>query len=812
MICQARTLRMVAQNSRPKQAQGIEMKASRIAHFRIMIGAFLLVAFSPVHAALEAYLSAFSAVQGGELKLYISSDTPTVDLKIFQIGVPDREVYSLSAVATSKFAIPDQAWMAGAQWPQSLTFIVSPTWPSGLYRVALSAGGQDLQSLNFVVREDQPGSQSKILVLDNAATVVAYNNWGGKSTYGFNSTSSVAATSLSLLRPGNHVSLPQELGFARWTQAKSVGVEYASIMDLHADSALLDKYSAVILVAHSEYWTKEMRDNLERFLAHGGNAVILSGNTMWWQVRIEGDQLVCYKSGTNDPLAGVDNARVTTNWYASPVLRPENAVIGVSWRHGGYVNSAGFYPSSGGSGGYTVVDPMHWVFQGTGLNAGDVFGRKHEIVGYETDGALFNLVNGQPVVTGEDGTPLSFEILASAPAKTAQWNGNATMGMYKTAGGGYVFNASTVYWANGLWALKAGTLADATVGAITMNVIAAFGGLPLSKPTVPLTIDVPATASSEFNVSWAKAVSFEPRYELEQATRTDFSDAVVAYRGDQTSFKVTPPKNGTFYYRVRACNRSGCSDSTGPSKGVIADLTPTAPISLQVPLVASGVLSTSWTKSSGKSLTYELEQATQADFSDAVQVYRGPETSANLIPSREGIYVFRVAACNEFGCSSQTIAASAVSIDLPPAAPASLDVPNMAGGAFVLSWSKVGDGLRYEVEQAPRADFTDVGNVYRGDETSVSLTPSQDGTFFYRVRACDSGGCSAATNGAHGVTVELPTEKVAPTNLGANDPPTNSGVTEVGSKSGALDPTFAILSLLCFVCRRRHKVDSHPTF
>ncbi len=42
----------------------------------------------------------------------------------------------------------------------------------------------------------------------------------------------------------------------------------------------------------------------------------------------------CYKSALEDPLTGVDNSRVTVNWYDAPVARPENAMTGVSFRNG----------------------------------------------------------------------------------------------------------------------------------------------------------------------------------------------------------------------------------------------------------------------------------------------------------------------------------------------------------------------------------------------------------------------------------------------------------------------------------------------
>jgi hypothetical protein len=230
------------------------------------------------------------------------------------------------------------------------------------------------------------------------------------------------------------------------------------------------------LIGHNEYWSKEMRDNWDSYLAAGGNGAIFSGNTMWWQVRFSADnkQMICYKNANNDPLKS-DNSRVTANWFASPVNRPENFSTGVSFRHGGYAN----YTEGGThhpNGGFTVTDASHWAFDGTGLSNGRAFG--HRTVGYEVDGALFEMVNGKPVVTGKDGTPTNFQILATTPAfainspsgipgiVTNNHNGRGwgTMGVFKpTPTSGTVFVAPTIDWAEGL--------NDSQVGRITRNVI-----------------------------------------------------------------------------------------------------------------------------------------------------------------------------------------------------------------------------------------------------------------------------------------------------------------------------------------------------
>jgi hypothetical protein len=279
----------------------------------------------------------------------------------------------------------------------------------------------------FTVKAANPGSTSKILLLDNLTTVQAYGSIGGKSFYGFNSTNDTAAVKVSVDRPTGVGDWPEYVAFAKWLDKQGIAYESASMMDLHNDPNLLKNYNLVVTQGHNEYWSQEMRNNWDNYLASGGNAAIFGGNTMWWRVRFENNNktMVCYKTAS-DP----GSPTTTGNWYSPTINKPENLSTGVSFRHGGYANytdtqtGANYYvkgvSGNGTDGGFQVVDASNWAFSGTGLGNGSNFGTGtngvHPIAGYEVDGALFKMVNGKPVVTGEDQTPTNFQILALTPA------------------------------------------------------------------------------------------------------------------------------------------------------------------------------------------------------------------------------------------------------------------------------------------------------------------------------------------------------------------------------------------------------------
>lgn len=414
----------------------------------------------------------------------------------------------------------DNGWMDCCNWPLTYGFRVPDDWESGLY-VAQFSTGVDVNEVFFVVRAKSPGT-SRIVVSVPMTTAYAYNNWGGKSVYEYNSSSDARAQQLSLSRPfaGNSRDkftawLPYFINWAR-NQDTPVPLEFIANTDLHVHPGILDPYDLFVTVGHDEYWSAEMRAELERHLDAGGNAALFSGNNMWWKIRFGvpdekaplGRMLVDKDDEFED---GVDDPELHEgHWF---MVDPESRLLGASYARGGYREDP-----DGDTPGFKVQDPGDWVFAGTGLAKDEEFGSENLIISFESDGADFewdNTASGKVAVpTHTDGTPIGLKILAVAQLGNG-WSNDyydegdstheagknlytgvpgawSTMVRYKHPGGGHVFNAATVDWSYGLSNCKGASPAVECV--ITRNVIDKLRISAKSLPGEPAPAPAPEPA------------------------------------------------------------------------------------------------------------------------------------------------------------------------------------------------------------------------------------------------------------------------------------------------------------------------------
>ena len=280
--------------------------------------------------------------------------------------------------------------------------------------------------------------------------------------------------------------------FVSWAEREGYRIDFATSADLEFRPEILQKYRLVVSVGHDEYWSSPMRDHLEAFIANGGNVAFLSGNTAYWQVRTEdqGRALLCWKDDfEQDPIfASGDHRLLTTLWCHRLIGRPENQLTGVSFAYGGYSRYFDQFPDA--SGAFTIHKPEHWLFEGTGLQAGDQLGIHDHIVTYECDGCELHWERGIPRPTHGDGTPRTFQVLGAAPAGLTDFDGSLAMisealygkesgrlvtqpgaavfGLYRQ--GGTVVTSGCTHWSCGL---RGG---DPAIEQITRNLLDKLSG------------------------------------------------------------------------------------------------------------------------------------------------------------------------------------------------------------------------------------------------------------------------------------------------------------------------------------------------
>ena len=415
------------------------------------------------------YAGAQSVPQGGSITLHVSTAAPTYELVVNRWGANGLEQkHRISGLTGVWYGDCAPSSHLGCAWPVAHTLSIPADWRSGLYAVRLLTPGEDENRLNgswifFVVRSARPGSTSPVLYMLNEATWQAYNYLNGLSYYPDTTLNPPRgrANYLSFDRPyGGTDGRPtcsllwtcqpfRNLPLIQWLEQNGYTVEYASNYDIHAIPDLLSHYRMFMDDGHDEYWSWPMRDQVEGFIARGGNAMFFSSNTSYWQVRYEdnGRTMVGFKNEVaRDPVMTdgdpSNDYLATTNFCAAPVNRCETRMLGVTYFNGGLKTQNGM----------TAYYPSHWIWAGTNIKNGQYFGATETygnltgIAAHELDGAKYNLSTTAPKITQAaiaQGTPATFQILGTMTGSY----GTGTMGIYTNAAGATVWSSGTWDWA-----------------------------------------------------------------------------------------------------------------------------------------------------------------------------------------------------------------------------------------------------------------------------------------------------------------------------------------------------------------------------
>ncbi|MHC4598621.1 MAG: phage tail protein [Planctomycetota bacterium] len=184
---------------------------------------------------------------------------------------------------------------------------------------------------------------------------------------------------------------------------------------------------------------------------------------------------------------------------------------------------------------------------------------------------------------------------------------------------------------------------------------------------------------------------------------------------------------------------------------------PSAPPWINVPASSStGTYPISWGAVSNAT-SYDLEEATDANFVSTQQIYSGSQQSFQVTGRTSGTYWYRVRASNSLGASKWTAGANPCQVQLtPPAPPATITVPATdRDGIYTVSWDYSTGATFYDLEEDTDPGFSNPLKFHGLATVSYNVTGKTDGTYHYRVRAGNSVGTSVWTVGSQGCVVTL---------------------------------------------------------
>jgi hypothetical protein len=309
----------------------------------------------------DGYSYPLSVLPGDSLNVYLNPDMKESNYSIRLFDLAGKEVAHYKADIFPQEPAADKPWENGFGYKASLK-IITPQLKSGVYLWE--------NKIPVIIRSPNP----RIVIVYSSNTENAYCNAGGKGLYSYNSSDKLSSQKVSFQRP---INLPKHSeAFLRWFQQQNFkDVGYITDADLDNYGGWR-KAALLLIVGHSEYWTLEARRNFDRFVTEGKNAMVLSGNTMWWQVRYSKtrDQLICYKL-VEDPIK--PKRLHTINWTDPSLEYPIWTSIGAEFPRAGYGRKV-----DKGWDGYKIVTASP-LLEGTNLKKGDIL----KLPSDENDGA-----------------------------------------------------------------------------------------------------------------------------------------------------------------------------------------------------------------------------------------------------------------------------------------------------------------------------------------------------------------------------------------------------------------------------------------
>ncbi len=405
-------------------------------------------------STIEGYCSRQSVLAGETLDIFVStSPAAKFTIEIFRTGYYGgrgaRLMTALGPLEGKKQ--PDPAMgekrLMECRWEPSASVKIPADWPSGVYLGRLTtlpdaADKPYWQSyVVFIVRDTR---QAGILLQCSDNTWQAYNKWPeNTSLYTDPRGAHARGVASSFDRPyGKYAQIyenPQSIGsgewlcfefpLAYWLEEHGYDVTYCSNSDC-LDSAQITRAKTFISVGHDEYWDVRQYHAVKGAIDDGVSALWLCGNSVFSVVPFSPSsdgrekriiERTGHFSGITDEEVAMEE-RVFTREYKR--VGPDESLI---------MGARSVVPFNGG-GDWTCTKPEHWIFEGTGMKKGDSI---RGLVGWEHHGAPAKIPGNEVVAEGT---------VWAGGVKPSHYTATIFPGPKKN----FVFNAATIFWAQGL--------------------------------------------------------------------------------------------------------------------------------------------------------------------------------------------------------------------------------------------------------------------------------------------------------------------------------------------------------------------------
>lgn len=397
---------------------------------------------------IEGYVSKQSVLAGETLDFFVSNNPAgRFVIDIYRMGyyqgTGGRHMRRLGPFKGQSQTTPPvgEERLRECRWQPATSLRIPDDWISGVYLGKLSNVDNRYQSYVVFIVRDNRAADFVFQCSDN--TWQAYNAWPDNYSLYKNERKDgkvlVGGIKVSFDRPyGRYVQifdnplsqgsgefLLWEFPLAFWMEQQGYDVSYISNSDVHNDVKCLTRAKAFLSVGHDEYWSRQQYDHAMEAVRQGVNMAFLSGNSCCFITPF-------FPSSQNTPN------RIITRAGRYGGIRPAEHVYMADFtaeapNESTLIGAQTVTPFNG-SGDWIVTRPDHWIFEGTGMRKGD---RISGLVGWE--------FHGQPAdIAG-------LEVVAEGPT----WTGNEreshyTATIYPGPKNNLVFNASTIFWSQGL--------------------------------------------------------------------------------------------------------------------------------------------------------------------------------------------------------------------------------------------------------------------------------------------------------------------------------------------------------------------------